>query len=400
MASLRKRTYKVTLPSGKVETRRCKHYTIEYAVNGRRRSAKGYVDKVASRQLAARLERAAALGQEGLIDVYADQMARPLSEHVREYVAELRATGKDDKYRYVVEHRLNIVFEGCRWASLKDIEPNSFIRWRERGIQEHVRRGRLGKGMSATTATAYLECVRSFTNWCAEMKRLPGVPVTRRGAHGRGMMATALAGVSKVEGEKRRTRRALSDEQVAALLGVAGDRAIVYRVAMGIGLRRAELEALMWGDVRLNSIPAYVQLRAEATKARRGDRLDLPQSLATDLRALRPADARDNDPVFPEVPPIEQWKNDLAIAGIPYKDDMGRQADFHGLRKTLCSRMHRAGVPLAVAMKRMRHTDAKLTMIDYTDEQQIGVEAGILAEISPAKPATPTAENPKQAETA
>jgi hypothetical protein len=28
-------------------------------------------------------------------------------------------------------------------------------------------------------------------------------------------------------------------------------------------------------------------------------------------------------------------------------------------------------------MRRMRHTDAKLTMIDYTDEAQIGLEAGV-----------------------
>jgi hypothetical protein len=52
------------------------------------------------------------------------------------------------------------------------------------------------------------------------------------------MMALALAGVNKVEGEKRRKRRALTDEQVAALLAVSGQRKIIYRTALSIGQPR------------------------------------------------------------------------------------------------------------------------------------------------------------------
>jgi integrase len=251
--------------------------------------------------------------------------------------------------------------------------------------KSHVRRGRLGEGASSETLNQYLESACGFTNWCAETRRLPGIPMIKRGKYGRSMMATVLVGVGKVCGEKRRKRRALTDEQVSKLLAVAGDRALIYRLDLAVGLRRAELEALLWGDVRLNAIKPYVQLRAEATKARRGDRLDLPQSLADALRQYRPSAAKESARVFPAVPDIDQWRADLEAAGIPYKDDMGRQADFHSNRKTMNSRMHRAGVPLAVAMRRMRHTDARLTMIDYTDEQQIGMEAGVLPELEPAK---------------
>jgi integrase len=86
-------------------------------------------------------------------------------------------------------------------------------------------------------------------------------------------IALALASVGKATGELRRVRRALSDEQVTRLLTVAGDTAIQYRVGLAIGLRRSELEQLQSGDVRLNAIKPAVQLRAEAAKARRGDRL-------------------------------------------------------------------------------------------------------------------------------
>jgi integrase len=179
--------------------------------------------------------------------------------------------------------------------------------------------------------------------------------------------------VDSVTGEKRRKRRGLSDEEVAKLLSVAPpERAIVYRLALAVGLRRSELEELRWGDLGLTAIPSYIQLRAEATKARRGDRLLLPPSLATDLRSQKPKGADDGDRAL-AVPSLDRWKADIAAAGIPWKDGLGRQADFHGgTRKTLCTRMHRAGVPLAAAMRVMRHTDAKLTMVDYTDDGQLG----------------------------
>jgi len=50
--------------------------------------------------------------------------------------------------------------------------------------------------------------------------------------------------------------------------------------------------------------------------------------------------------------------------------------------------MHRAGRPLADAMKIMRHTNAKLTMVDYADAEQIGGDP--LPELTPV-PVTPAA---------
>jgi hypothetical protein len=120
----------------------------------------------------------------------------------------------------------------------------------------------------------------------------------------------------------------------------------------------------------------FIQLRAEATKARRADPVPLPQSLADDLRKARPAAAGEADPVFPRVPSLVWWKIDLKAAGIPYRDATGQAADFHaGTRKTLCTRMHKGNVPLATAMRIMRHVDARLTMVDYADDGQLGGEA-------------------------
>jgi integrase len=393
MATILKRTYKVETPKG-VITKTCKTYTIEYKdpVTGKRKRAKGYTDKGATLQLAARLEKAIARGAEGLEDPFREHLARPIAEHVKEYVADLRAGGLDDMYVYNAENRLNRLVKECGWTSLASIEPNSFIKWRERERTDETikRKARLGKGASATTLNQYLDTVRAFTNWCASNNRMPGVPAPRRGGRQSrcsSHMALALAGVAKVDGEKRRKRRALSDEQVGKLLGaVPAERAIVYRVGWASGARRQELMDLQWGDLRLNAIKPYIQFRAEATKARRDDRVSIDPALAADLRKLKPASAKDGDRVFASVPCMDTWRADLASVGIEYKDDLGRQADFHGgVRKTFNTRLSKDGVPLVARMRLMRVTDPKLVNDTYHDDDQMGLADVVLKEVAPIK---------------
>lgn len=386
MASVYRRKYWVTTAAGKRERRTQPHYTIDVKdpATGKLRHFRGLTDKKASVQEAARIEKELARGSVGLVDPFKEHRGRPLLDHVAEYVADLRGMGRDAKYIDNVDRRLRLLAGECDWAVLGDVEPNSFARWRERrkGVSWRGTATTEGRsGTSATTLNQFLETVQSFMNWCASKGRVPGVP------YGRRTISPAMAGVGKVKGAKVRLRRALSDDEVTRLLATAPEeRAMVYRVGISTGLRREELESLVWGDVRLNAIRPFIQLRAEATKANRADKVYLPASLADDLRKRRGAETPDGSKVFQVVPWLRTWKRDLAEAAIPWKDGMGRQADFHGgTRKTLCSRMHRAGVPLAVAMRAMRHTDARLTMVDYTDDEQIGMEQAVLPELT-AKP--------------
>lgn len=385
MASIFKRSYKIKMPSGEIVTKELDHYTISYTNSaGKRCRVKGYRDKKATEQKAARVEKALSQGEEGLVDKYREHKAVPLVSHITEYADDLRAKGRAPKYCENAEKRLTRLAEACCWVTLPDINAGSFAKWREKTRKtEKKARGGLVMGAAARTLNQYLEHARSFMAWCKAMGRFGVDP---------------LADVAKVSGEAVRKRRALSDEQAAKLLDVSPDsRKLFNRLAMAVGLRRSEMEALKWGDVRLNAIRPYIQLRAEATKARRADRLTLPPTLAVDLRSARTDESRDGDRVFPEPPTLNDWKADLHAAGIPWMDDLGRQVDFHaGTRKTLCTRMNRAGVPLAVAMRIMRHADARLTMVDYTDDAQLGMDE-ILAAIpepttTPAKaPTTATA---------
>ena len=71
------------------------------------------------------------------------------------------------------------------------------------------------------------------------------------------------------------------------------------------------------------------------------------------------------------VPKIETFRADLDKAGIPYRDEQGRVADFHSLRVTLCTNLHNAGVPERTAMEMMRHSDRRLTDKVYTDTSKL-----------------------------
>jgi len=401
VAFLTKRTYRAKLPSGKVVTRRVKHWTIVWRDGaGKLRRKKAYPDKAASQQLMAKLQVALAWGETDLVNPYKTHKATPTAQHVADFIAHLEAKGCSAKYATTMRRRLTILIDECGWAYLPDVTADTFLRWRQR--QKSAPRNGTRKdrdSTSAATLNQYLASANAFCNWLVR-------PAKR-------IAANPLAGVDKAEGEKVRNRRALSDDEVSILLAVApADRAIVYRVALSVGLRRSELAALKWGDIGLVAVPAFIQLRAEATKARRGDRVYLPATLAEELRKAKPEDATGNDRVFPAVPDLTAWQEDLAAARkrwvgeaktpkerrerersdvLTYRDAMGRQVDFHaGTRKTLCTRLHRAGQPLALAMRVMRHTDARLTLVDYTDDDRLGLAGAVLAEV-PAAPAVSSA---------
>lgn len=390
MASIIKRTYSAVV-NGRTVTRTCKHWTIQYRdPAGRIKRVKGYTDKGATKQLAAKLEAQQARGEQGLLDPFRVHRRRPIAEHVTDYVADLRTQGCSEKYVSNVGLRLSITIEGTGWGMLENVDGDSFTRWRntlKRNPRKGTRVDLKAQGTSAETLNQYLETARAFTNWCATKNRMAGVPK----ADGK-KLAIALAGVTPVAGEKRRKRRALDDAQLAKLLTLFPDRALVYRFGIATGLRRSEIEALAWGDVRLNAIIPYLQLRAEATKAGRADRVPLPQTLAQDLRLAKPANAKDGARVFAEVPSLDQWKEDLATAGIPYLDDMGRQLDFHGgCRQTLCTHMHRQGIPQREAMRRMRVTDPRLLNDVYADDVQLAGLMAPLSEVVAPPPGPPAA---------
>lgn len=54
------------------------------------------------------------------------------------------------------------------------------------------------------------------------------------------------------------------------------------------------------------------------------------------------------------------------IDAVPYKDEYGRNGDFHAFRHTYGTLGAKAGIPLVTMQKLMRHSDPKLTTNLYT----------------------------------
>lgn len=68
-----------------------------------------------------------------------------------------------------------------------------------------------------------------------------------------------------------------------------------------------------------------------------------------------------------------------AAAGIVPVDNQGRHVHFHALRHTFCTRLALANTLLQVAMKLMRHPDAKLTTQVYLDAWRLPTAEAVRA---------------------
>jgi hypothetical protein len=109
-------------------------------------------------------------------------------------------------------------------------------------------------------------------------------------------------------------------------------------------------------------------VRASVSKNHKQASLPLHPALVEALREFRPADATAGDLVFKGLVPRSKLFNaQLEAAKITKVDSQGRVVDFHSLRHTFCTNLHRAGVSQREAMELMRHGDPRLTAKTYTD---------------------------------
>jgi integrase len=273
---------------------------------------------------------------------------RKLTEHLEDFLGDMRRRGKSEKYLANLRFRVGALIPECGWNTAKDVSADSFQTWR-RGQAE----------LSAKTANDYLEAVRCFFNWLIKNGRVQSNP---------------LAAVEKVrtEGRETRQRRAFTGEEMRQLLAaVPADRKAVYLLAVHTGLRRSELAALKWGDVSLDAVTPFVQVRASTTKNGKPAAVRLLPEVVEALNGLNDTSGP-NELVFKRFPRIERFRRDLKKAGVAYRDTAGNFADFHSLRKTFGTNLARAGVPSRTAMALMRHSDRRLTDKIYTDENLLG----------------------------
>jgi len=311
---------------------------------GETRREKGFRDRTATEQEAARREREAARKEAGFVGVEEKHLLAPFGQHLDAFLQDQERAGRSEKYREILKSRITRMKDECGWLTLRSVQPSTLTPFLA---------GLKSQDLAPKTINEYLNAANVFLNWCVQQGRL---------------LANPLANVTRADQtHKKRKRRALTIEEVQRLLAVAGPRRLLYLVAVTTGIRRGELESLKWGDVHLEGVRPHIALRAETTKARRADTVPLRHDVAAELRQSRPKHVATDTPVFGRIPRMRDLKPDLDRAKIDYKDAEGRQADFHSLRMTFGTMLAKNGVAPRTAMELMRHTDLRLTMNVYTD---------------------------------
>src|SRR5271157_4797541 len=258
-------------PKGRVK------YVIQYFdENGRRRKAPGCTDKAESERIANRLENEVTLRRAGLLDrkseAYRDHEAKPLADHLADFQAALVAKGVTRNHHRVTVSRVTRVLTLAKFEQISDLSVSKTLdalqRLRERGFNQQM-------------INHHIRAIKGFSRWLWREGRAR--------EH-----ALAHLSTSNPETDGRRVRRPLTPEEAARLVeataasptvkGMTGpDRAMLYAMAAGTGLRREELRTLTPERFNLNSDPPTVRVLACYPKNGREAFQPLPHALADQL---------------------------------------------------------------------------------------------------------------------
>jgi site-specific recombinase XerD len=130
-------------------------------------------------------------------------------------------------------------------------------------------------------------------------------------------------------------------------------RAMVYRAAYYLRLRRSELDSLKVSSVIWSE--GFIRLDYKAAKDRKTAMIPVPEKLLTDLWEASQG-KNDTDPLFDfsKKHAARLLHRDMARLGIPI-DLSNRRRDFHSLGASTATSMDRRGIAPALASKTMRH---------------------------------------------
>lgn len=313
--------------------------------------------------------------RDGLVDAddlrRRDERARPLADHVRDYFEHFATKPRSRQALHGKVCALRRLLKSLRdqlgrEPRLDDLTPTNVLR---------AMRARVDAGLSARTANFLRQAALALAAWLT--------------SEGRASLSDLPARIARFDEsrDRRIVRRPLSPEELARLFEVAEDRGrrLWYALAYFAGLRRGELSRVTWGDVDFEHATLAIRNR----KAGRIDVLPLHDELVAELREARPLLAPAALPtarIFENALHARTRLRDFDRAGIPRVDADGRVADLHALRTTLGTNLARAGVPVQVAARAMRHADPRTTQKHYVALGLVDVAGAISALAAVAAP--------------
>ncbi|MFA5291907.1 MAG: site-specific integrase [Phycisphaerae bacterium] len=294
----------------------------------------GCRDEQAARHVLAELVKRVEHIKAGIISTQqcrtADHAKLGLNEHINAYFEHLQAKTIRGK-RVSVAHRKNVqgqlekLITDCKFKRLIDITRDCLEKWMNRSEKD---------GMGARTRNTYRAAIIAFCNWCMETDRMAANPLSRLCA-------------ADEHADKRRTRRALTEEELNRLFTAARlrpiaeygrkssplpaeeikgrkswckeplvfdklqelaergkevlkdnpelmskfqwqgyERSLIYKVLALTGLRKGELASITIGQVWLDGKQPYLELKAKDEKAGRGAQIPLRPDLANEIRSF------------------------------------------------------------------------------------------------------------------
>lgn len=287
-------------------------------------------DEVAAQGVANDLLRRAELVKAGTIkpaeDAAADHQKTPIAEHFDSYIAHLRAKGVTPHRIGMVRAMLVRLATECNFRRLYDLWVPELEKWLV---------ARQAEKMAAATRNSYRERMVGFCNWCRRTNRLVANPFLD-------------VPIADAKADRRRQRRALTEDELSRLLTVARfrplpefgrdrektepdpskpkrsnwrrlpltietieqaaqrgrralakkpkliaklealghERALVYKVLVLTGLRKGELRSINVGQVQLDAEVPHLILNAADEKNRQGSEIPLRPDVVGDLRAF------------------------------------------------------------------------------------------------------------------
>jgi integrase len=329
-------------------------------------------DKAAAERILSAVVADAALRRGGVIDARQDQFAtegrRPIAEHVETYIQHCEHIGQNPRHVYQKGRELELLLADTGVARLAELTADA-LEARLRGLKT--------KGRSARTINAARQHAVAFLSWCVETGRTERNPLK------------AVPKLNESQ-DRRRVRRALTDDELSSLLAVARERGreAWYMTAVLAGFRKGDLQRLTWRDVDFEA----GTLTVRGGKSKREDVVPMNAQLAGSLkrhRTLLPG--LTTAKVFPETVTDRTRQKDFLRAGlareeiirdangeplltgkgkpmtrIVTEDEEGRVIDLHAMRTTLGTNLARSGVAPQIARQIMRHANYETTLKHYT----------------------------------
>ena len=218
---------------------------------------------------------------------------------------------------------------------------------------EAVLREKQAAGRSGKTLQCYRETLGAFCEWAKLRGYLAGHP---------------LEGSTGFDVTPKRTRRALTPEEIGKLLAVCSEeRRLLYETAMSSGLRASELRGLRVRD--LDVIGNGLRLDPAWTK--NGNPGFQPVSADLAARLHKSAEGKDSGAPLLNVPKHtdRMMRDDLKTAKVAPWTPEGT-ADFHALRGVYATLVIESGANIKEAQSLMRHATPNLTLNVYAKTRQ------------------------------